>query len=107
MSSANASQATLTGTLKPDGTLELDQKPSLPAGRVRVTLVLEEIAPTQWKEHLSQVLARIDRERLERGEKGRTREEIDASVTALRDELEERLDELEQIREEGRRSTRA
>jgi hypothetical protein len=26
------------GTLKPDGTLELDEKPSLPPGRVKVTL---------------------------------------------------------------------
>ena len=26
------------GTLKPDGTLELDQKPNLPPGRVQVVL---------------------------------------------------------------------
>ena len=30
------------GTLKPDGTLVLDQKPTLPPGRVRVTIAPDE-----------------------------------------------------------------
>lgn len=32
------SEVVLEGTLKPDGTLELDQKPGLPPGRVTVVL---------------------------------------------------------------------
>ncbi len=38
----------VAGTLKPDGTLELDQKPTLPPGRVMVVLRQEsEAAPPQ------------------------------------------------------------
>jgi hypothetical protein len=33
------------GTLKPDGTLELDEKPALPAGRVKVVLQPESAQP--------------------------------------------------------------
>ena len=32
------SEAVVEGTLKPDGTLELDQKPNLPPGRVTVRM---------------------------------------------------------------------
>ena len=32
------SENVIEGTLKPDGTLELDEKPSLPPGRVTVIL---------------------------------------------------------------------
>jgi hypothetical protein len=32
------SETVVEGTLKPDGTLELDQKPNLPPGRVKVVL---------------------------------------------------------------------
>ena len=31
-------EAVIEGTLKPDGTLELDEKPKLPPGRVKVVL---------------------------------------------------------------------
>lgn len=42
------SEIVVEGTLKPDGTLELDQKPNLSPGRVQVILrPTQEAAPTQ------------------------------------------------------------
>ncbi len=39
----NNATVIVDGTLKPDGTLELDEKPSLPAGRVKVVLQAESV----------------------------------------------------------------
>ncbi len=41
----NNATVIVDGTLKPDGTLELDEKPSLPAGRVKVVLQAESVPP--------------------------------------------------------------
>jgi hypothetical protein len=89
-------QITVKGTLKPDGSLELDERPNLPPGRVEVVLRAE--AEAVPKEGLWTVLERIAREREELGMQGRTREQIDADITALRDELEDRLDRVERAR---------
>ncbi|HUY35098.1 MAG TPA: hypothetical protein VMV69_20280 [Pirellulales bacterium] len=48
------------GTLKPDGTLELDQKPSLSPGRVTVVLRQEFKSPAtreDWFQHLQRIRA--------------------------------------------------
>jgi hypothetical protein len=91
------------GTLKPDGTLELDEKPTLPAGRVQVTLMRE--APAEApKEDVLTVLERIWKEREARGMKGRSKEEIDAEVSAMRREMDERQEEIERLQEEAGRS---
>lgn len=34
----SSTETVIEGTLKPDGTLELDEKPNLPAGRITVVL---------------------------------------------------------------------
>lgn len=44
----NVTETVVTGTLKPDGTLELDRKPELPAGRVTVVLRQETPAKEGW-----------------------------------------------------------
>ena len=41
----NNATVIVDGTLKPDGTLELDERPSLPAGRVKVVLQAESVQP--------------------------------------------------------------
>jgi hypothetical protein len=96
-------QAVVNGTLNPDGTLVLDEKPDLPSGRVQVALTHVE-SPQPPKEDWFEVLERIDREREALGMVSRSKEEIDAEVQALRDELDARLAEIERIREEIRRS---
>ena len=48
------------GTLNPDGTLELDQKPNLLPGRVTVVLRQETQSPTpkeNWFQHLQRIRA--------------------------------------------------
>ncbi|MBI1918256.1 MAG: hypothetical protein HYS12_26490 [Planctomycetes bacterium] len=99
----NATHLTTTGTIKPDGTLELDGKTNLPPGRVRVTL---NIVPEQpgGREDVLTVLQRIHAARNARGMKPRSAEEIDAYINALRDELEEHANQIEAIQEEARRA---
>ena len=83
------------GTLNQDGTLNLDEKPDLPAGRVQVTFQPLPELPTDdpfWQ----RMRAAWDRQRLT-GKTPRTREEIDAAVDALRQEAEEEIQTAESL----------
>jgi hypothetical protein len=81
------------GTVGPDGTLQLDEKLNVPPGRVRVRV---ETVPA---ETLSGFVDRTRAELAAAGHRFRTREEIDAEINELRDEWEERLEELDRSRE--------
>ena len=94
------SQIVVEGTLKPDGSLELDERPKLPPGRVQVILTALR-GTEQASEDVWTVLERIWAERSALGLQGRTREEIDADVQALRDELEEHARGVERLQEEA------
>jgi hypothetical protein len=94
------------GTLKPDGTLELDQKPDLSPGRVEVVLrPVQEPAPAEgdWWSHLQRV-------RAERGAAGypfMNEEEVTAYVEDLRaddDRTEEAYRQAEEARKNEERS---
>ncbi len=98
----NAVPLVMYGTVKPDGSLELEGKTELPPGRVRVALTVM-AEPTQPKESVWKVLERIWAEREALGMPSRTREEIDASVNELRDELEEHANAIEALQEESAR----
>jgi hypothetical protein len=90
-------QVVLTGTWKPDNTLELDEKPNLPPGRVRVTLELvapESAASVGWWDVLQQMWKTLPAG----GASGRTKEQIDTELDRLRGEWEERLTELDRHR---------
>ena len=91
------------GTMKPDGTLELEAPVALPPGPVQVTIQALP-APLSAGPGWWDVLQQIWREQAERGYQGRTREEIDADVQAMRDEWEERQQEIERIQEEAQRA---
>jgi hypothetical protein len=57
----NLTQVEVMGTLQPDGTLVLDQKPALPPGRVRLVMqsVPESAAPREdWWQLLQRLRAR-------------------------------------------------
>jgi hypothetical protein len=84
-------EVVLEGTLKPDGTLELDQKPSLPPGRVTVVLRQEaELTPLQddWWQHLQRIRAKREAE----GYPFMNEAEMKAYVEWLREE--DRIDNL-------------
>ena len=90
----------LRGILKPDGSLELEAKSTLPAGPVRVTVEsLPEQTESAWT-----ILERIWAARKARGAVPRTREQIDADVEAVRREWDEREEEIQQLREDIRRA---
>jgi hypothetical protein len=93
------------GTLKPDGTVELDEKPNLPPGRVTVVLRQPAVPPTQegWWPYMQRVRA----EREAAGYHFMNEAEMRAHLDWLREE-EDRIDsfyremDLEKRRQEGR-----
>jgi hypothetical protein len=99
-------QVVVDGTLRPDGTLLLDEKPNLPPGRVRVT-VQAAAAPVGPEDGVLARLQRIWAEQEARGDAPRTREEVDAEINALRDEAEEEMKAIERLYGECERSRRS
>jgi hypothetical protein len=83
------------GVLRDDGTLMLDSKPNLPAGRVRVTMQVLGEAPD-----LLEVLERIHAEQAASGHMPRSREEIDADIAAMRQEDEGAMRGIECLRKD-------
>jgi hypothetical protein len=89
----NASDEVVTGTLRDDGTVVLDEKPEMPPGRVRVT-----IEAGQTGAEILAVLRGIRERRKACGTRARSADEASAVIRQLRDESEERLRRLEEIR---------
>jgi hypothetical protein len=94
-------QVEVQGTLREDGTLELDQKPELPPGKVRVTLrFIGEPPPVQedWWEFLQRARAELEAS----GHQFMTEEEVKAYIDDLRSG-DERLEEIYRQVEEAKR----
>ena len=89
-------EVVVEGTLKPDGTLELDQKPSLSSGRVKVILQPAQ-AGTPPKRGLTDVIDEIRRSQQARGFQGRSAQEIEAGLREGEgeDEYEQRMQALQ------------
>jgi hypothetical protein len=83
-----AAEVVVQGTLKPDGTLELDQSVNLPPGEVRVIVQAMTTAST---ENVLTVLGRIWAERAAKGTTGRNAEQIDADIRTVRGEWEDQV----------------
>jgi hypothetical protein len=81
------------GTVRPDGTLELDQKLNVPAGRVRVRVEAVTPAPPVT-ESLVEFGERSRRELEAAGHRFRTKEEIDAEIEELRNDWDDPIDDL-------------
>jgi hypothetical protein len=77
------------GSVRPDGTLELDQKLSVPPGRVKVRVESVE-PPSPPTESLVAFVQRTRRELEAAGHRFRTKEEIDAELEELRNEWDDR-----------------
>ena len=98
-------ETVIEGTLKPDGTLELDQKPNLPAGRVKVVLRQEADPkpPQPMGDYFFQVIAEIRADQHARGHVPRSGEEVEAERRELRQEVEEEIEAAIQLQEGCRR----
>jgi hypothetical protein len=86
-------EAIVEGTLKPDGTLELDEKPNLSPGRVKVILqpATASTAPTRG---LADVIDEIRQGQQARGFQGRSPQDIEAGLREGEDEYERRTQAL-------------
>ena len=90
------SQIEVEGTLQADGTLVLDAKPNLPAGRVRVTL-LPVVGATPPEDDFMTRMEAVWAAQKARGYVSPSREEIDAQIAAMGDEAEEEIKEVERL----------
>jgi hypothetical protein len=96
----NVREVVVDGTLKPDGALELDQKPNLPPGRVTVVLRQEsQVAPPQedWWQFLQSARKKME----EAGCRFMDEKEVQAHIEWLRqddhfDDMLQKMDEPHQ-----------
>ncbi|HEY7315262.1 MAG TPA: hypothetical protein VH643_38380 [Gemmataceae bacterium] len=96
-----SSAVVIQGIVKPDGTLELEDKVILPAGRVQVTVTpLPELPKDDpfW-----QMMRTIWDGQKARGHVPRSAAEVEAERKALREEWDERMRAIEQIQDEARK----
>jgi hypothetical protein len=91
----STSSLEVMGTVRADGTLELDEKLQVPPGRVRVRVEAMPAVEEKPAEGLVEFVDRLRREMEAAGHKFRTKEEIHAEIEELRNEWEERLEELD------------
>jgi hypothetical protein len=92
----HASQVLVRGTLKPDGTLELDDRPKLPPGPVEV-LIRQQPPANGGAETWWEYLQRSHAELIAEGQKLRNQEEIDAERARQRSEDEARRQTLHDL----------
>jgi hypothetical protein len=94
----SAESVEIQGSVRADGTLVLDDKVNLPAGRVRVTV--QPVPDRLEGDSLWTRLEAIWAGQRKRGNQPRSKEAIDADIAALRDEAEEELLAAERLHEE-------
>ena len=97
--------AVVHGTIKPDGTLELGEKLSLPAGPVQVTVVPLPEVPKD--DSFWQRMQAIWVGQQTRGHVPRNVEEVEAERRAVREEWEERMRRIERIQEQAEQMRKA
>jgi hypothetical protein len=95
----------VTGVVRPDGTLELEGKVPLPAGRVQVTV--QPLPELPADDPFWQRMQAIWNEQKARGHVPRSAEEVEAERAAVRDEWEERQQEIERLQAEARTAREA
>jgi hypothetical protein len=96
-------EVSIEGTLKPDGTLELDQKPNLSPGRVKVVLRTASEPPPP-SEGWWQFMQRVRRELEASGPPFMNEDEMQAHIQWLResDRIDDLLQQAEERQKQGR-----
>jgi hypothetical protein len=93
-------QLTMQGTVRDDGTLELDAKVLMPPGRVLVTV--QPAVPPAPDDPFWQRMDRIWANQKARGHVPRSGEEVEAERRILRQEMEQEVQEAIQLQEKCR-----
>jgi hypothetical protein len=94
-------EVVIEGTLKPDGTLELDEKPSLPPGRVQV--IVQSLPELPEGDPFWDMMKSIWAEQKARGHVPRSVEEVEAERRESPEGWARRQEALERLQEESRR----
>ena len=95
-------EAVVEGTLNPDGSLVLDEKPNLPAGRV--TVRVQPLAVLPEGDPFFDMLKGIWSARAQAGLTPRSVDEIEAQRRQLRDDSEREVAEAASLQAESRRT---
>ncbi len=95
----SVTEIVVQGTLNPDGTLELDDKPNLAPGRV--TVVLRPVPELPSDDPFWQRMQAIWDGQKARGFVPRSAQEVEAERRRVRQEWEERMQRIEQVRAEA------
>ena len=88
------------GTVQPDGSLALDEKLPLAAGRVRVTVRSCHDSEKPDPIRFSLLMERIWADQRARGQRARSKEEIDAELSCLRDQADEEAKAVERVHDQ-------
>lgn len=94
-------ETVVEGTLQPDGTLVLDEKPNLPPGRV--TVLVQRLPVLPPGDPFWDMMKSIWAGQKARGHVPRSVEEIEAERREVREGWEERQRAIERLQEECRR----
>ena len=97
----NLSEVVVAGTLKPDGTLELDEKPKLAPGRVQV--IVQALPELPDGDPFWDMMKSIWAQQKARGHVPRSVEEVEAERRKMREDWARRQGAIEQLQEESRR----
>lgn len=95
------SEVVIEGTLKPDGTLELDQKPNLAPGRVQV--IVKTLTELPDGDPFWDMMKSIWVEQKGRGHVPRSVDEVEAERREMREGWAKRQEAIERLQEESRR----
>lgn len=94
-------EVVIGATLKPDGTLVLDEKPNLAPGRVQV--ILQALPELPDGDPFWDMMKQIWYEQKVRGHVPRSAEEIEAERREMREGWARRQEAIERLQEESRR----
>ncbi len=96
----SATHVVVEGTVKPDGSLELDSKLDLPPGRVQ--LIVQPLAESPNNDPFWKMMKGIWAARMAGGHVPRTKQEINAQIDDMRREAEEEMQKVERVQEKFR-----
>jgi hypothetical protein len=96
----SATHVVVEGTVKPDGSLELDSKLELAPGRVQ--LIVQPLPELPKDDPFWQMMERIWAHRKAAELAPRSTEEVEAQRRAIRDDVEEEIERAVRLQEESR-----